>query len=184
MYCLPPNVTHILQPCDVSIFKPLKSHWKKIVHKYRQTPNDHDSSSRITKINFSKIFKEAFDQITTETILHGFRKCGLFPFNENAVDYAKCIPNRLSSSVDDSLSSTSNLTNIISKPTSEEFKITKHVIDYIVSNGFFSYNDPIQVIINKCDQEGAEKYLVNANENSTNEDLSVELDIQNMPVEI
>lgn len=33
--------------------------------------------------------------------------------------------------------------------------------------------------MNKCDQEVIEKYLVN-----TNEDLSVTLNIQNMPVEI
>lgn len=26
LYCLPLNATHILQPCDVSIFKPLKSY--------------------------------------------------------------------------------------------------------------------------------------------------------------
>ncbi|KAJ8930264.1 hypothetical protein NQ314_016946 [Rhamnusium bicolor] len=29
------NTTHILQPYDVSIFKPLEYNWKKVVHKFR-----------------------------------------------------------------------------------------------------------------------------------------------------
>lgn len=31
IYCLPPNSTHLIQPADVSVFKPLKSYWKKTV---------------------------------------------------------------------------------------------------------------------------------------------------------
>lgn len=29
LYALPPNITHMLQPADVSVFKPMKSEWKK-----------------------------------------------------------------------------------------------------------------------------------------------------------
>lgn len=32
LYALPPNATHMIQPCDVSVFKPLKSEWKNTVH--------------------------------------------------------------------------------------------------------------------------------------------------------
>lgn len=34
LYALPPNTTHILQPADVSIFKPLKEDWKKTVREW------------------------------------------------------------------------------------------------------------------------------------------------------
>lgn len=30
LYCLLPNATHILQPCDVGFFSPMKSAWKKM----------------------------------------------------------------------------------------------------------------------------------------------------------
>nr|CAH7750980.1 unnamed protein product [Callosobruchus chinensis] len=36
VYCLPPNATHMIQPCDVSIFRPLKAAWKKAVRHSRQ----------------------------------------------------------------------------------------------------------------------------------------------------
>lgn len=36
-----------------------------------------------------------FDQYAKEeTIKNGFRKCGLYPFNKNSVDYSKCLLNR------------------------------------------------------------------------------------------
>jgi hypothetical protein len=34
--CLYPNATHILQPCDVAIFKPLKTSWRKVILEYKQ----------------------------------------------------------------------------------------------------------------------------------------------------
>ncbi|KAJ8966510.1 hypothetical protein NQ314_003483 [Rhamnusium bicolor] len=30
LYALPPNTTHIMQPADVSVFRPMKSDWKKL----------------------------------------------------------------------------------------------------------------------------------------------------------
>lgn len=89
LYCLPPNATHILQPCDVSIFKPLKSYWKDVIKTHNLT-----SQSPITKNNFGNIFKKAFDKVKPESIINGFKTCGIFPFNPDIVDYSKCIPNR------------------------------------------------------------------------------------------
>jgi len=89
LYCLPPNATHILQPCDVSIFKPLKSYWKDVIKAHNLI-----SKSPITKNNFGNIFKDAFDKVKPESIINGFRACGMFPFNPDAVDYTKCISNR------------------------------------------------------------------------------------------
>ncbi|XP_036342576.1 uncharacterized protein LOC118751857 [Rhagoletis pomonella] len=37
LYALPPNTTHIMQPADVSVFKPLKSDWKTTVREWQST---------------------------------------------------------------------------------------------------------------------------------------------------
>lgn len=94
LYCLPPNATHIMQPCDVSVFSPLKTHWKMVVREHRR-----DSQKAITKLNFAPLFKKAFDRLSLSpsVIQNGFRVCGLYPFDPNAVDYTKCISTRRAS---------------------------------------------------------------------------------------
>ncbi|CAH1977969.1 unnamed protein product [Acanthoscelides obtectus] len=79
LFCLLPNATHILQPCDVAVFKALKVAWKDVVMRQKQ-----DSQKSITKTNFAPLFKNAFDKaIKPETIMAGFRVTGLFPFDPN-----------------------------------------------------------------------------------------------------
>lgn len=51
LYCLQPNTTHILQPCDVGIFGPLKAAWKTVVRNFKNKYN-----IQITRSNFAKIF--------------------------------------------------------------------------------------------------------------------------------
>ncbi|KAJ8971508.1 hypothetical protein NQ314_000670 [Rhamnusium bicolor] len=49
-----------------------------------------------TKLNKRTVFKEALDNTDMENhIQNGFRKCGLYPFDPNNVDYTKCIKNFL-----------------------------------------------------------------------------------------
>ncbi|KAJ8928694.1 hypothetical protein NQ314_018704 [Rhamnusium bicolor] len=94
LYALPPNTTHILQPADVSIFKPLKTELKKTVTKWQTLPQNLNRS--VTKIIFCQVFKEALDNTDMENhIQNGFRKCGLYPFDPNNVDYTKSIKNVL-----------------------------------------------------------------------------------------
>lgn len=96
LYALPPNTTHILQPADVSLFKPLKTEWKNTVRTWQSKPEN--INSVLTKTNFCPLLKEVLDKTTTSlpgTIKKGFRKCGLYPFNPDLVDYTKCIQNRL-----------------------------------------------------------------------------------------
>lgn len=90
LYCLLPNATHILQPCDVSVFKSIKVHWKKIVLQHKQK-----TTKSVNKNVFATLFKEAYENaIQPNTIKHGFRKCGIFPFTADAVDYSQCISKR------------------------------------------------------------------------------------------
>ncbi|CAK1579754.1 unnamed protein product [Parnassius mnemosyne] len=94
LYALPPNTTHILQPADVSVFGPLKSEWKNVVRKFLTKPENLNSS--VTKTNFCVIFKDCLESTNMpRNIINGFRKCGLYPFDPNAVDYSKCVQNTL-----------------------------------------------------------------------------------------
>lgn len=88
LYCLPPNATHIMQPCDVSVFKVLKGYWKAVVHEHKQK-----TQKSLTKTNFAPTLKMAFDKLMTNkgVIINGFKRCGLYPFNREAVDYTKSI---------------------------------------------------------------------------------------------
>ena len=86
LYSLLPNATHILQPADVSVFKPIKSAWKKIVSDWlKQTRN-----KTVTRANFPLI-ESALMAATEDILQNGFRKCGLFPFDKENIYYSKCL---------------------------------------------------------------------------------------------
>lgn len=90
LFCLLPNATHILQPCDVGIFYPLKNEWKKVMQEHSQA-----TTKAITKVTFAPLFKKAFDDsYKPETVRNSFAACGLFPFDPDRVDYSKCISTR------------------------------------------------------------------------------------------
>nr|CAI5844473.1 unnamed protein product [Callosobruchus analis] len=73
LICLYGNSTRILQPADVSTFKPLKSYWKK-------------------GERFAPILKTVIENyIKPDIIRHGFRATGLSPWNADVIDYSKCL---------------------------------------------------------------------------------------------
>lgn len=90
LVALYPNATHIIQPCDVAVFKPLKDNWRKVVHKWRL---DH-TIEILNKTTFPLMFSEALKGVNKECIINGFRKCGLYPWSPDAVDYTKCMKDR------------------------------------------------------------------------------------------
>lgn len=83
-----PNATRILQPCDVAVFRPIKIGWKKAVREfYEQNPGQ-----VLNKVTFAPLLEKVVNNnIKAETLINGFRACGLFPFNPDAVDYTKCL---------------------------------------------------------------------------------------------
>ncbi|KAJ8928014.1 hypothetical protein NQ314_019480 [Rhamnusium bicolor] len=87
LIALYPNATRFLQPADVSCFRPLKGAWKKAVLHWRRT----NPLVQLTKLHFAPILKEALQQLKSETIINGFKACGLHPWNSNALDYTKCL---------------------------------------------------------------------------------------------
>lgn len=76
------NSTHFLQPCDKSLFHPLKEAWKKAVNDWNAKYN------KVTKEDFATVLKNATDSLNFKSIMeNGFRACGLFPFNPDSIDY-------------------------------------------------------------------------------------------------
>ena len=113
LFCLPAHASHILQPLDVSVFGPLKQFWNKSIENFKMKYH-----LSMTKANFFPVFDEAFQKAKNrpENVASGFRKCGLVPFNVEAVDYSKLIDyekieQRLSSR--DSLTSEQRLGSIV-----------------------------------------------------------------------
>lgn len=94
LYALPPNTTHMMQPADVSVFKPLKSDYKKTVRVWQNKPENFNTS--LTKTTFCPLLKIVLEQKDlSKTIINGFRKCGLYPLDPEAIDCTKCVQNTL-----------------------------------------------------------------------------------------
>lgn len=125
LICLYPNATRILQPADVAAFKPIKDGWRKSVQDWRRdNPN-----CTLTKDKFAPILKKVVDNyIKPETISRGFRACGLYPWNADAIDFSKCLGKN---------NCNSNIQNIVEDPqkkTEDEIRITLTTFKAIVGN--------------------------------------------------
>ena len=85
LFCLPPHTTQDSQPLDCTVFGPLKRHWWEICHQHQQ----HNPGVVISKLNFSGLFSQAWlNALTPGNIVAGFRKCGIHPFNQQAIPLA------------------------------------------------------------------------------------------------
>ena len=77
LYKFPAHSTHLLQPCDLAIFKSLKAAWYKAEWEYRRK-----NMIFVTKTTFAAAFKPAWDEMTANPSLavNGFREAGIYPF--------------------------------------------------------------------------------------------------------
>ena len=92
LYCLLPNATHILQPCDVGFFGPMKSTWRKMVKDW----HIENIGQSFTKKQFPAVFKKAWLKVAKiENAIHGFHRCGLFPMCPKNIDVSKLNPSKL-----------------------------------------------------------------------------------------
>lgn len=81
--CLPPHATHILQPLDVSVFKPAKTVWRKIVSEQVKS-----KINNISKEIFPSLLKQLVQSkvaFKRQHVISGFESTGIFPFNRNAI---------------------------------------------------------------------------------------------------
>ena len=81
-----PNATHILQPMDVALFHTLKTTYRNSVRTWRM---NHDGRN-LGKESFAGVLKSSLDSLDIKQIFkNGFKKCGLWPFCVNSIDYKK-----------------------------------------------------------------------------------------------
>ena len=102
IYCLPPHTTHIFQPLDVVIFHPLKTHFSRLTEHVKLATLHWKNHINCNKTNFTKLFKEPWELLTTLLIKAGFRKCGVVPLDRNAIDKKRLV----NSNCQDSLTNT------------------------------------------------------------------------------
>jgi len=78
---LPSHTSHKLQPCDVSVFAPLKAAYRDQVDRLER-----GGVNTIGKQHFTSLYSPARGRaFTSKNIKAGFAACGLFPFNPERV---------------------------------------------------------------------------------------------------
>lgn len=89
LICLYPNSTHVLQPLDVAFFRGLKVGWNRKLIDWRIER----AGEPLTRSEFAPLLKQAVDDLDNlaSTLQNGFRKCGLVPFDPDAVNFAMLI---------------------------------------------------------------------------------------------
>ena len=84
-----PNATHLLQPLDVSVFRPAKLHWRAIL---RQWKTESRSRGTLPKTCFPGLLARLCNRLEGKTLVSGFRACGIVPLDGTQV--LKRIPSR------------------------------------------------------------------------------------------
>lgn len=85
--CLPPHATHLLQPLDVSFFRPMKRAWRIVLDKWKETPEGRKMST-VPKTIFPRLLSQLMDKLEDKkkaNLEAGFRSCGIFPLDRTAV---------------------------------------------------------------------------------------------------
>ena len=92
LYCLPPHSSHILQPLDVGFFSSVKNTWRNLRLQWQRD----NPGLNFTKSSFPGLFKKAWEKETTrDKAVNGFRKCGLFPLDVQAIDFTKIVSSKI-----------------------------------------------------------------------------------------
>lgn len=86
----------------MSAFKPLKSGWKKGILECRRT----HMTEAVTKEHVALILKTVVEQIKQNTVISGFKACGLVPWNPDSIDFSKCLGRNSTKSADNEQNNT------------------------------------------------------------------------------
>ena len=96
--CLPPKTTHITQPLDVAVYRKMKLETSKVMRQAKMIKSD----LWVAKRNISGVFKVIFERsFTMSCITEGFKKCGIFPFNPNAIDKSLLLRSNTETNLED-----------------------------------------------------------------------------------
>ena len=79
----------MLQPLDVSVYGPLKKEWNSALTTFAKEYK----GLAMSRAHYFKVFDKAWKKVTSnpQIAVSGFRKCGLMPFNPNAIPYDRLI---------------------------------------------------------------------------------------------
>lgn len=89
---LPAHTSNWLQPCDRTVFKPLKDAYGDVC---QQLMNDYPGVV-VSHANFCGLLTKAWTRgLTPENIKSGFKACGIFPLNEEQIPQEAYLPNML-----------------------------------------------------------------------------------------
>ena len=82
LLCIPAHTTHILQPLDVGVFKPLKTHFSKACTSYLAK----HPGRVITNDIIASLVAAAWANTFSPNNMGGFRKTVIFPINLGVID--------------------------------------------------------------------------------------------------
>lgn len=80
---LPLNSTHICQPLDVSVFRPLKIYWRQIINKWKMSHRGCNPKDVLLSLLTKTL--EKLNTNIEENLISGFRETGIFPLDEEQV---------------------------------------------------------------------------------------------------
>lgn len=88
LVALLPKSTHVLHPLDVAVFRPIEETWRDIVQEFTVRHN----YAKLTRTDFSAEVQSCFERsLKSETVKSGFEYCGLYPFQQQNIDYQKLL---------------------------------------------------------------------------------------------
>ena len=92
LFTFPAHTSHLLQPLDVGIYKPLKSNWATSLNDFmRENPGE-----KPNRTTFHTILNPAFvKSFSKKNIENAFKKSGICPLNKNAIPPEAIAPSQL-----------------------------------------------------------------------------------------
>ena len=89
------NMTHLLQPLDLTFFCSLKGKLNQLAHIWHADPNN--AGQALSKYTVMRVLYDATEDCLSSPSLipNGFRRSGLFPWNTNAPDKTKLLPSTI-----------------------------------------------------------------------------------------
>ena len=139
LYLLLPNTTHFLQPADVGAYKSLKLNWKKTVHEFHHL----NPSLPLKRRDVAPLMASVLDKLTPNIIQNGFRKCGLYPLNVEAVDFSKILDVNLleeGSTEDQPAAAPSSIQIEPKRFSSSEYKLAVEILENEIGHEIVAAN--------------------------------------------
>ncbi|XP_064090899.1 uncharacterized protein LOC135204674 [Macrobrachium nipponense] len=120
IYYLPPYSSHVMQPLDVSVFKPLKAEYRRVYNKVWGEISSKDMPMK----HFPYILMNSIKEVNIpENIIRGFRSTGLVPFNPNAIGASTFFTaEKLVDASPVQLLETSKVTSVVATSSYEEIR--------------------------------------------------------------